>query len=51
MEPAAAGIKQDMWFIVHRCVTCGFVRRNRTSTADDATVVRSLLGRPIPDST
>ena len=50
MEPAAAGIKQDRWFIAHRCVECGFVRRNRTSGADDTQVVRSLLGRPIPDS-
>ena len=51
MEPVAAGIKQDQWFIAHRCVACGFVRRNRISRKDDPVVLRSLLGRPIPDST
>ena len=51
MEPVAAGVKQDQWFIVQRCEACGFVRRNRTSVKDDPVAVRLLLGRPIPDST
>lgn len=50
MPPVAAGVKQDEWFVVHRCEICGFVRRNRTSSKDDPTAVRLLLGRPIPDS-
>ncbi len=50
MEPVAAGLRQDEWFLVHRCVACGFVRRNRTDRHDDRAAVRALLGRPIPDS-
>lgn len=50
MAPVAAGVMQDEWFVVHRCIACGFVRRNRTSRQDDPDAVRALLGRPIPDS-
>ncbi len=51
MEPLAAGVRRDEWFLVHRCGRCGAVRRNRVAPGDDAAQVRSLLGRPIPDST
>lgn len=49
MEPVAAGIKQDRWFISHRCVVCRFVRPNRSDARDNADALRSLWGRPIPD--
>ncbi|MFN8126542.1 MAG: RNHCP domain-containing protein [Candidatus Nanopelagicales bacterium] len=50
MEPVAAGVRTDEWFLVHRCVECGFVRRNRTAPSDDPAAIRGLLGRPIPDA-
>ncbi len=49
MEPVAAGVRRDSWFLMHRCTRCGFVRRNRTAARDDRDAVRALLGRPIPD--
>lgn len=50
MEPVASGLRRDAWFVMHRCAECGFVRRNKTARRDDKDVVRSLLGRPIPDA-
>lgn len=34
MEPVAVEMKGDEYVIVHRCVVCGFTRKNKTHPAD-----------------
>jgi len=42
MEPIALEQKRGETVLVQRCVTCGFVRRNRRGPADDADALIAL---------
>jgi hypothetical protein len=35
MEPIGAELKSGEWIIRHRCVSCGFERKNKTVPGDD----------------
>lgn len=49
MEPIGALSERDGIVLVHRCVVCGYTRRNRSATDDDHDAVLALFGRPVPD--
>ena len=48
MEPVAAGIERDRYFVVQRCRKCGKLHRNKVAPHDDRTVIAGYFGRPIP---
>lgn len=48
MEPVAAGIERDRYFVVQRCRECGKLLRNKVAAQDDHAVIRQYFGRPIP---
>ncbi len=48
MEPVSVLAGGDGYVIVHLCVSCGHVRRNRSSPADDFAVLLRRAG-PTPD--
>lgn len=35
MEPVGTKLEKGEWIIFHRCVTCGFERKNKTVPDDD----------------
>jgi len=35
MEPVGVELKKGVWVIRHRCVLCGFERKNRTTSEDN----------------
>lgn len=45
MEPVAIEISGQEWFVVQRCVACGFTRRNKLSPDDDRETAIALAGR------
>lgn len=49
MEPAGALSEGGQLVLVHRCVACGHLRRNRCAADDDRDAVLGLFGRPVPD--
>ena len=44
MEPVGCLLKHGGYYIKHRCVSCGFLRLNKTSPADDFDSVAVLPG-------
>jgi hypothetical protein len=49
MRPVGALSERGRTVVVHQCVVCGHVRRNRTADADDPDAVLGLFGRVVPD--
>ena len=49
MEPIAAGIERDQYFIVQRCEKCGHAHKNKVAPRDDQAIVLLYFGRPIPN--
>ena len=49
MEPIGALSERGRIVLVHRCVTCGHTRRNRSADDDDRDAVLALFGRPVPE--
>ncbi len=47
MEPVGLELKDGKYILVHRCVKCGFVRRNKVVDADDFNAVLELSRRQI----
>lgn len=45
MEPVGLELKDGKYILVHRCVKCGFVRRNKVVDTDDFTAVLELSRR------
>lgn len=48
MEPVAAGMERERYFVVQRCLRCGHTRRNRGDARDDRETMLRYFGRPIP---
>ena len=48
MEPVAAYPERGEIVLVHRCVRCGALRRNRAAPDDDRNELAKLYGRPAP---
>ena len=42
MEPMRLEKKGDEYIIIHRCVTCGFERKNKTSEQDNSEALLKL---------
>ncbi len=42
MEPIDAELKKGEWVILHRCVICGFERKNKTVPDDDFDAILKL---------
>jgi len=49
MEPIGALSEGDGIVLVHRCVVCGHLRRNRGADDDDRDAGLALFGRPVPN--
>lgn len=49
MEPVGALSEGAQIVLVHRCVACGHLGRNRSAADDDRDAVLALFGRPVPD--
>jgi len=50
MEPLAAGQGRSELFLVHRCVTCRHLKRNRVDPRDNRDEILAHFGKPIPDT-
>lgn len=48
MRPVGALSEGGRVVIVHRCVDCGHVRRNKAAHTDDPEAVLGLFGRVVP---
>ena len=48
MEPVAVETRRGEYMIVHRCVKCGTVCRNRSAPTDDPAAILALAGRAAP---
>jgi hypothetical protein len=46
MEPIGAELKSGEYIIVHRCILCGVIKRNKTSKDDNFDLVLQLLSHP-----
>lgn len=46
MKPFRLDIAGRDWFIVQRCLACGFERRNKVAPADDREAVIALSAEP-----
>jgi len=46
MEPIGAEQKNGAWVILHRCVKCGFERKNKTVPEDDFDVMLRISTNP-----
>ena len=49
MEPIGVEAGHDVWMLTHRCVTCGFERRNRTAAEDDTKTIALLAKKHADD--
>lgn len=47
MEPIGMELKGEEYSILHRCVRCSFVRRNKTSEEDNFEALLQLSNHPI----
>ena len=46
MEPVSVELKNGGYSILHRCVSCGFERRNKVSDGDNFDTVIKIASRP-----
>jgi len=42
MEPVSVELKDGEYIILHRCVKCGFEKRNKASKSDDFNIILKL---------
>jgi hypothetical protein len=47
MEPIAIWLRDDEWVIIHRCLSCGALKPNRSAGDDNAMLLLSLAARPL----
>jgi predicted RNA-binding Zn-ribbon protein involved in translation (DUF1610 family) len=47
MEPVGVLYEGGEYNVVHRCVECGRMWRNRTAASDDRAVIIALSGKPV----
>lgn len=47
MEPFSWTMEKQVFIVMHACVKCGFVRRNKLSQGDDLDVLIALRQKPI----
>ncbi|HUX21461.1 MAG TPA: RNHCP domain-containing protein [Spirochaetia bacterium] len=48
MEPVGVWTKEKgEWALIHRCITCGFLRANRIACDDDELRLFALAARPL----
>ncbi len=46
MEPVGMKVKSGEYIIIHRCTSCGFEKRNKSSENDDFNEILRLSSRP-----
>ena len=46
MEPVSVEFKGGEYIILHRCVSCGFEKRNKTTKDDNFDAILKLSSRP-----
>ncbi len=48
MEPITVWVKESgEWAIVHRCISCGFLRTNRIAADDSEQILYALAAKPL----
>ncbi len=48
MEPISVWVRQNKeWSIIHRCISCGFIRANRIAADDNEMLIFTLAAKPI----
>lgn len=47
MKPESFTMKKQEFVVIHTCVVCGFVRRNRLSEKDDMKALIALRQKPL----
>ncbi len=45
MEPVSTELKNGAWIILHRCLSCGFKRKNKTVVNDNFDAVLEVAAR------
>ncbi len=48
MEPVGVELKGSEYIISHRCLSCGFKKKNKASADDNFDAILQLSGRPAP---
>ncbi len=48
MEPVGVLFEDGRHVLVHRCLSCGHLRRNRAAANDSRDALAALFGRPVP---
>lgn len=43
MEPVSAFLDHGEWRLVHRCVSCGYEKKNRLAEGDDMQALENIL--------
>jgi hypothetical protein len=46
MEPVGVELKGGEYAIIHRCISCGFEKRNKVAKDDNFDAIVQLSGRP-----
>lgn len=46
MEPVGVEVKGSEYTLTHKCIKCGFVRKNRAAPEDDFDAIISLSRKP-----
>jgi len=47
MEPVGVELKHGEYIIIHRCLSCGIIKRNKASTDDNFDVILQLSSHPV----
>jgi rubrerythrin len=47
MQPMSVEIKNGEYVILHRCITCGFERKNKAAKGDNFDAILKLSSHPI----
>lgn len=47
MEPAGAEVRGEKYIIIHRCVKCGFKKRNKAAENDNFDILLQISGYPV----
>jgi rubrerythrin len=47
MQPESFTMKKQELIVIHRCVKCGFMRRNKLAPTDDMDILIALRQKPV----
>lgn len=47
MEPIAIWVRDDEWVLIHRCLSCGVLKPNRSAGDDNVALLLALAAKPL----